>query len=1650
ADVTAGKGIIVKGSWNISFWAKGAAAGDRVMVKFGRDAGGPTFVSEVITVSTEWQQYTIDFAVADGVDEDRDYLPTETRSILSYHFMTNYLGNTGSIWIDDVFLGKPGQINSTALNDTPVELLKELNPGILRGWYGQLGISLEEFTDPVFARGTQGYNINDRAPYSISYSLHEFFELAREVGSLPWVVAPPAMSAQEFSDLVDFLSGPVTTIYGAKRASLGQTEPWTDVFATIYIEFGNELWGSGAANDPFGGASVNGGIRLGEIAHDRFGIMRANPNFNGAKTKLIIGGLHFQSDIEANSSNHDLTALSPYFGDIYDNFSSPEEIYGTLYAEPTSKIREFLRQDVDDIIYGGNGTLPAIYEINFHTTAAGGPSAEIRNKFVTGQGGGIALSYNMLTYLKYLGIKEQTAFTSWQYSFRYNWPNEFVRIWGMLRDVDRTQNKRPTWLSVEAANKGIFGNMTEVLYGGDDPTWVQPAMNSIAQATQVPYIHAFSFNSGSSNSVILYNLHRTDTLNVKLDLPRDPSSSAAIYKITNTDIEANNESAVNVVIDEQILTGFADNYPISLTPHSMTVITYENATNDIDADGIPDAFDNCPETANPGQTDSDSDGYGDLCDNCSQAANASQADIDQDGIGNECDSELPPVVAVFEASRISGVSPLAIFFDATGSIASAAERPFHELDYTWDFGDPDSGDWQTSGKSKNRLKGALASHVFEPAFSAGEVEKSFIVTLTITDMQGNSDSRQISVTVQNPDIYFAGNETRCVSISGNFEGCPAGGEQVVSSSFDQQIRWAETGTDRVQRRLLFHNGENWDVPGSNLNSDGPGIIGAYGTGPKPRLTTDSPYSTILTVHGNDWRIMDIEFAGPVSTETGWGSAVTIADNSNILMLRNEVMLPGFGFFTQLNAANDSLFWIDNYVHDTTNVSAYIGGSRMSVMGNTFKAPQNAVFINYANKGIISHNTLHSALDSQAWSGALHLSTSAAPFNTTEMVMISDNEFRGPIMGVRIAPFSSTEPEMVRNVVVERNTVNSGTKTQIGLRLVGRDLTARNNIMNAEGAMPYYQGVSITTFPGMTEPTGNISIYNNLAYRSELLSGYSEFAFVRFWTGPIVNVDIKNNVMKKLHAAESGFDLMLYYDASALLTGLTADHNIRYVFGSYSTPDSVQTDPLDGNLYPAAGGPAIDTGAAVPVFDTFDDQERPNNLLYDMGPYEYYDLAEPLTVTAPADIITEATGITTALSIGSAAFTPLEGTTISNDAPAVFPIGTTTVTWTAADAYGNFAAAFQTITVQDTTAPVLTVPADIITEASGITTALNTGQAGASDASSVTITNNAPALYALGTTIVTWTATDAYGNFSTAVQTVTVQDTTAPIIAIPADITAEASGTVTTLNIGQASGTDVFTVTISNNAPAAYALGITSVTWTALDSNGNTATAVQTVTVQDLTAPALSVPDDINIDVYRLPAQVDFGQASATDIFPVTLTNDAPVLFPYGATIVTWTALDVNGNSSTDIQIVVVDDYSDKMVIYGSEMVKIKRGASISGGIVGSGGAMTVGKDAIINADIYAGGNLHMQNSSTVNGKVQTGGIIEYEANSVINGTTGINVTELPGIRIPSLATTPGTAMVTVPKNGDAVLLPGSYNKVKAQKNAVLRLAGGRYAMKNFI
>jgi len=367
------------------------------------------------------------------------------------------------------------------------------------------------------------------------------------------------------------------------------------------------------------------------------------------------------------------------------------------------------------------------------------------------------------------------------------------------------------------------------------------------------------------------------------------------------------------------------------------------------------------------------------------------------------------------------------------------------------------------------------------------------------------------------------------------------------------------------------------------------------------------------------------------------------------------------------------------------------------------------------------------------------------------------------------------------------------------------------------------------------------------------------------------------------------------------------------------------------------------------------------------------------IVAPFDVTVEATGISsTVVEIGEATiYDIIQVYTITSDSPATFPLGETVITWTATDSSGNSATATQTVTVVDTTAPGITVPNNIEVEATSVDNIVEIGNPVYDDlVEIISVTSDSPATFPLGETVITWTATDSSGNSATATQTVTVVATTAPGITAPDSITIEASGAEGNLaDIGLGSGSDtVEIISVTSDSPDTFPLGETVITWTATDSSGNSATATQTVTVVDTTAPELTVPEHVVVDSFSLENLVEIGDADALDLVDTlpTITNDAPETFSLGDTIVTWNVVDNFGNSNSFQQVVSVQacgqSLSDYNQIVGTSEDDILIGTDTADLIFALGGNDIVsggqGNDCIIGGvgdDIIFGnaGNDHL-------------------------------------------------------------------------------------------
>ena len=289
------------------------------------------------------------------------------------------------------------------------------------------------------------------------------------------------------------------------------------------------------------------------------------------------------------------------------------------------------------------------------------------------------------------------------------------------------------------------------------------------------------------------------------------------------------------------------------------------------------------------------------------------------------------------------------------------------------------------------------------------------------------------------------------------------------------------------------------------------------------------------------------------------------------------------------------------------------------------------------------------------------------------------------------------------------------------------------------------------------------------------------------------------------------------------------------------------------------------------------------------------------------------------------------------------LGANTVTLTATDGSSNDHSATATVTVVDNIDPTITAPAAVsvnvdagtcATAASNVTLGTPTT---ADNCSVASTTNNAPTSFPLGATTVTWTVTDGSGNTTTATQVVTVIDNIDPVLTCPNDLTVYgvADSTLTSVSWSAATATDNCSIdTIYSDIQTGhyFPLGVTTVTYVAIDGSGNSDTCSFSITVVDTVSPVITgCPSAItqNNDTDSCGAVVNWAAPTYydnSDYYTVSASHASGDYFPVGTTTVTITVADSSGNSSVcafdvtveDAQVPYVVPFSNVAVTLGTD------------------------------------------------------------------------------------------------------------------------------------
>jgi len=582
------------------------------------------------------------------------------------------------------------------------------------------------------------------------------------------------------------------------------------------------------------------------------------------------------------------------------------------------------------------------------------------------------------------------------------------------------------------------------------------------------------------------------------------------------------------------------------------------------------------------------------------------------------------LTATVSPSRVSGVAPLSVFFDATATTSTRIANPLQSIDYRWDFGDTAGGNWLIGSRvsvSRNTATGPVASHVFK---SPGD----YTVNLMVND-GGSSRIVPIQITVTDPNVVFA-SSTMCVSAIGNFTGCPVGSAQLTTTDYEAAVRTNQA----THKRLLFRRGDTF-LPSANgaarINTSGPGIIGAYGDGAAPKWIPETGYPALYlssqsTAGISDWRVMDIEidgqdrFTAGVSGDGGIDQVLLLGLNihnvSNGIVMSASILdganadgnpqHSGHTLWDQFAVVGTAVKDINNGVQAGGMVGAYISATKFTFMGNTMDVGgggEHVLRTPYIGRGVVSNNILANPANSKhCWQ--LHAPGQA---NTgvvggglyTEHVEAAENTFVGGVTpwAVFVGPQNTAVDERLRNLTFERNYFVAGTGTVSGLMFRGpvSSIMVRNNIVNLSGSAAGAVEAYAVGDGGVGPRPTDIAFLNNTAYSSVA----SQFTGISIGTVS-TNVKVQGNLAyapaattaqmlsgtgaSGLLATNNSTDLQViaspsFVSVAAVNARTVGATDFRIATGSYAIGTGIELQASTSDFFVAGRG-ARDIGAVL--------------------------------------------------------------------------------------------------------------------------------------------------------------------------------------------------------------------------------------------------------------------------------------------------------------------------------------------------------------------------------------------------------------------------------------------------------------------------------------
>ncbi|MDN5212913.1 BACON domain-containing carbohydrate-binding protein [Fulvivirgaceae bacterium BMA12] len=533
-----------------------------------------------------------------------------------------------------------------------------------------------------------------------------------------------------------------------------------------------------------------------------------------------------------------------------------------------------------------------------------------------------------------------------------------------------------------------------------------------------------------------------------------------------------------------------------------------------------------------------------------------------------------------EASQTSGVAPLHVTFDATGTTGLGDNNNYVLANFVWHF---DITDTDPSGKWES-TKGFFTSHVFErPGV--------YTVHVTVKDANGITASKNITITVTsfNQTTYYVaadGNDAN----TGTSEASPL-------LTLSEGLRRVSSGD-----RILLKNGHRIEEP-SAINFDKNDIaVGTYGTGEKAILEiTAISRGGIIIDNESNIRLMGfhLKMSNQANTAIRFGGSNNLAYDLEISEARG-------GAAIEHNRGINNVIW-NGYFHDFGPYGIFCQQfDKVAIIGVkirnlNFPKSEHGIRAVSGSKLYIANCDFETEIAKTAFAIRYNGKDNHVPTNHVVMV---NNKVDRQVQGGWVNDLQGGDP--IKYVLFEGNYIipspfpNSDFSPDFsGLKFRwASDVAVRNNVISKKARAIIIEGNDNAT------PISNIWVYNNTIINLD--NGAAATGFFAISLG--VNnstIECKNNIYYGDQANSNMF--------GGTSSGSIISNNIHYrtIGGSYNDPAGVTHDnpdfaSLSDNspdfAYLSAGSAAIDAGAAVPVFYDKEGNERIGPI--DLGAHEF--------------------------------------------------------------------------------------------------------------------------------------------------------------------------------------------------------------------------------------------------------------------------------------------------------------------------------------------------------------------------------------------------------------------------------------------------------------